>query len=59
MKGLANSIIKDVATNTATRTVVVDVSGLSAQQIENLQAIVSKSTSDGIKKIMYINGGGK
>jgi hypothetical protein len=58
VEGLAKAVIKDVATNTATKTMVVDVSGLTNAQVQALQKAVAEGTANSSKKIIFIRGGG-
>ena len=52
VEGLANSAIKDALTNTATKALFVDLTGLSTDQATTVKSLVKAATS-GTSKIIY------
>jgi hypothetical protein len=54
-QGLINSAIKDVTTNTATKTTVIDTLGLSPAQISTLKTAVQAGTQGSSKTIIYLH----
>lgn len=55
LDGLARSIIKDaMGGNTATKTLVVDTSGLSERQVSQLKSAIQAGTKGTKKRIIYL-----
>ncbi|MEO7596091.1 MAG: hypothetical protein ABI134_33085, partial [Byssovorax sp.] len=54
VEGLAASAIKDLHTNTATRTLVVDLTGLTAEQAVRVQNVVTTAVGNASKTLIFL-----
>lgn len=54
VQGLIDSVVKDLAHNTATKALFVDLAGLSAADAARVQAAVQAAAAGASKKVFYL-----